>query len=574
MPSLDEIHAALAAGQKRTALRDLARLLKDEPKNLEAWLLLGQNVDDPQRKADCYRKALELDPDNPLAKQGMEWLYLQPKLEIELPSGKKGQAEGETIEEITEVLEPLGEPPAPAPSRKWLRIVLPIVAALLLAGLGLGIWAGVSSRRPAVSTSSEGTPSAATISPVTTGTPVPGVTTATRGRTPAVVATADPIFTSSDIRFFYALDTELWQWQRGRSALLVDTSLSIDDLQINADGTLAAFQSMEGLWVISLTGEDPSREVANPLMLPSEDLPAAGLQRKLHSYAWLPGSHILVIDTYWVEPSGAIRPANDLISVDVDNGELELLLPVDEGGSPAPSPDGSRLALVTFDQLQIYDLQSGEVTATFLFAESLTPEGASFQPEPVWAADSGSLVISVPSPDALNKRTAPTQLWRIPADGSQSTLLGEVYPLGGGVLPAPDLQHVAYTLGEGAPLQHIGELHLAAMDGSDDTILLDGEAGEIIAWAGDGSGILIRLADNPGTLWRVNVSTLQASELMTALPKDAVITRLQWLTDEFFLLEVVTPEETQLWLVSQRTKVNPFLVISVPGAGADIPFSH
>jgi hypothetical protein len=569
---MEEIRGEFAGGHKRTALHDLARFLKDEPDNLEAWLLLGQNVDDPQQKADCYRRVLELDPDNPLARQGLEWIYSQPGLNIGGAEEKTSRASSPGGQQITEVLEPVNLPPAPTRSRRWLRIGLLIASVLLFAGLGLGIWAGLKNK-PSASPSTTVTPlEAPAAASEQAATPAPGGTSAVAGTIPLASETPDPIFLSAGISFFYAIDTELWQWHSGYATRLADTSLAIHDLQVSTDGALAAFQSMDGLWVIPLTSESHAREVANPLMLPADDLPGTGLQRKVHTYTWLPGSHVLVLDTYWVESSGTIRLANDLIAINADSGELQILLTVDEGGMPFTSPDGSRLALVTTTRIQVYDLEGAATIADFLFEESLTPDGTPYQPTPVWSTDSTALVAVIPPGNALNDRTAATGIWRIPADSSQSVQLGVIYPMGGHVLVSPDLERIAYLLGDGAPTQNRGELHMANLDGSADTILQDGKQGIFFGWTPDGSSLVLRLASEPSTLWLVNGRTHATSPLWAKLPSDSSIADLQWLPNGFFLAELIQPHTAQVWIGKADSQVNPYQVVATSGDDAVIPF--
>ena len=67
MPDLEPIQALIAAGRKDEASRQLARVLSADASDIQAWLLMAQAIDDPARKADCYRQALKLDPVNPEA---------------------------------------------------------------------------------------------------------------------------------------------------------------------------------------------------------------------------------------------------------------------------------------------------------------------------------------------------------------------------------------------------------------------------------------------------------------------------------------------------------------------------
>ncbi len=67
MADLDAIQTLIAASRKDEAARQLARVLSTNPDDIQAWLLMASVIDDPARKADCYRQALKLDPQNPVA---------------------------------------------------------------------------------------------------------------------------------------------------------------------------------------------------------------------------------------------------------------------------------------------------------------------------------------------------------------------------------------------------------------------------------------------------------------------------------------------------------------------------
>ena len=73
MADLESIRALIAAGNRDEAMRQLARVLSTDPGDIHAWLLMAQVIEDPARKADCYRQVLKIDPQNSEALQ-----FLQP----------------------------------------------------------------------------------------------------------------------------------------------------------------------------------------------------------------------------------------------------------------------------------------------------------------------------------------------------------------------------------------------------------------------------------------------------------------------------------------------------------------
>ena len=64
MNDLDRAKGWIAKGENENAIGLLASMLLSDKSNVDAWLLLGDLIDDPSRKKDCYRWALKLCPDD------------------------------------------------------------------------------------------------------------------------------------------------------------------------------------------------------------------------------------------------------------------------------------------------------------------------------------------------------------------------------------------------------------------------------------------------------------------------------------------------------------------------------
>jgi hypothetical protein len=86
MSNLDDVKALIVAGNKDTAIGLLAsRLLKDK-NDVEAWLLLGELIDDPARKRDCYNQVLRLSPLSSHALAGLKELEEPPAPDLQVTS--------------------------------------------------------------------------------------------------------------------------------------------------------------------------------------------------------------------------------------------------------------------------------------------------------------------------------------------------------------------------------------------------------------------------------------------------------------------------------------------------------
>ena len=62
---------AIEQGDRFQARDLLASLLKDDPDNIEYWLLMSTVVESQKERVYCLKKVLTLDPINPDARLGM-----------------------------------------------------------------------------------------------------------------------------------------------------------------------------------------------------------------------------------------------------------------------------------------------------------------------------------------------------------------------------------------------------------------------------------------------------------------------------------------------------------------------
>lgn len=83
MSSLDDIKKVLAQGDKEGAIRMLVSKLRLNEKDVDTWLLLGEVIDDPAKKKDCYNQVLKLSPSNPIAVNGLRNLNIGRNITVE-----------------------------------------------------------------------------------------------------------------------------------------------------------------------------------------------------------------------------------------------------------------------------------------------------------------------------------------------------------------------------------------------------------------------------------------------------------------------------------------------------------
>ncbi len=83
METLVAIWKQAQAGDRAGARRKLLSILRTNPENVQAWLLMAALLDDPAQQAECCRRVLALDPQNPHATAMLQKLCpSEPDVEI------------------------------------------------------------------------------------------------------------------------------------------------------------------------------------------------------------------------------------------------------------------------------------------------------------------------------------------------------------------------------------------------------------------------------------------------------------------------------------------------------------
>jgi hypothetical protein len=74
--------SAIKTGDKTRAQQQLVDYLQANPRDDVGWLWMAAALDDPDRKRDCLNKVLEINPENQVARQGLDRL----ETPVEVPS--------------------------------------------------------------------------------------------------------------------------------------------------------------------------------------------------------------------------------------------------------------------------------------------------------------------------------------------------------------------------------------------------------------------------------------------------------------------------------------------------------
>ena len=97
MSDLDRVKERIAQGDKARAIRLLASMLLTNKKDVDSWLLLGDLIEDPSRKKDCYRWALKLCPDDVQIRTKLQELEKPPVVVQQVPDARQDQPESSIV---------------------------------------------------------------------------------------------------------------------------------------------------------------------------------------------------------------------------------------------------------------------------------------------------------------------------------------------------------------------------------------------------------------------------------------------------------------------------------------------
>lgn len=179
---LNEAIEAIRQGQRTRARDLLTRLLRADSRNASYWIWMSSVVETPREQIYCLKSALNLDPNNPAARQGLRLLGAIPaenEVKPVPPARRKWKVEIQQVRELS----PLGRIWA-NPFVKLAVLGVTAFAVVVLIGLGIyyqGAWrrrAGpiIPTRTPGPSptftltpTAINETPLAATALPTLTG---------------------------------------------------------------------------------------------------------------------------------------------------------------------------------------------------------------------------------------------------------------------------------------------------------------------------------------------------------------------------------------------------------------------
>ncbi len=291
----------------------------------------------------------------------------------------------------------------------------------------------------------------------------------------------------------------LSSWQEDGSLNLIVNTGDITRAVLSPDGEWIVYTrtSSDGidvsLWAIRFDGSDEKSLVNHADFMtmplhPEITDPSTILTVAPFMIEFIPDTHTVVFNTYPQFDGPGFFDNKDLWYVNVETAERRSFLSPSQAGHFYFSPDGSQMALVTPNQIDLLNSDgSNRRFAVLTYDFVYTYSEYAYHAMPVWSADSTFLRVAIPPQDPLGDATAPVKIFHIPTDGSMATLLTSIVvaPLENAIL-APDANLFAFKEQLGDPADNQFSLKFANLSGSAATEFTTGSLG-FGAWAPDSS---------------------------------------------------------------------------------------
>lgn len=330
----------------------------------------------------------------------------------------------------------------------------------------------------------------------------------------------------------------VWVWTESGGARQLTTSGDVGDVRISDDGQWIAFtRSVDfthaSLWAIRSDGTQ-EKALMDVEAFGSLPVPAEAVSIIPALFDWQPSTHTLAFTTRPTFEGPGLMLSNDLWLVNADTGDRDELLAAGSGGRFTYSPDGSQIALVRPESVSLMNADGSDLRENVLtFPQVMTFSEFEYYPSPVWSPDGSFLRVAIPPADQMQEPPGPTTIWEIPTDGSPAFQVGSVenapffYPV-----LSRDAAKIAYQRWAGDPGLNRHELHIAAVDGSEDALYLTEMALLFNNWAPDSTRFVFTAGDTARSYLG------QVGQVPQPLTDVSSVADVRWVDDSRFLFIV------------------------------------
>lgn len=301
------------------------------------------------------------------------------------------------------------------PKREW------AVFSIVLITLLVGACGTVTPARTTTVTAN--TPPTPTVLPVPSATPTsPAIDTATP-------TSAPPVSTPPDgLRMAFIIDGNLYLQDGSNPPLQLTHSGNDRSPVFSDDGEKIIFYRglvPHELYSIGIDGTQGQVLVTGGLL---EDL-GLGYDKftEIISLAFVPGTHQVLFNTRQLSQADidqkdfnrlGSKENLDLLSVNIDTGEIKGLLPKGRGGNFFIAPDGSMVAVQAEGHIDLIGID-GQMLHRYLVTYTPT-HPYTLNPKIFWTSDSTELIVTLPAREIFDMSGPETLfLWRYAVDGSR-----------------------------------------------------------------------------------------------------------------------------------------------------------
>jgi len=337
-------------------------------------------------------------------------------------------------------------------------------------------------------------------------------------------------------------DRNLHSRQEGGSLKMLVNSGDVSQAVLSPDGEWIVFTRSSpdyidiSLWAIRFDGSDQK------LLVSHADFKAMPLHPDLTDASsiltvgpnlikFIPGTHTVVFNTYGTFGSPDILDNKDLWYVHVDTEERRAFLSPGQAGYFYFSPDGTQMALVTPDRIDLLNTDGSNRrigVLSYAFVYTLTVYG--YQVVPVWSPDSSFLRVSIPSQDRSEDQNALVNIYHLPVDGSQAILLTSVVVASRqNTILAPDANHFFYKEQIGDRVENLYALKFSDLSEGSPSEFITGSIG-FGSWAPDSSHFSFNSSNTNETfIGQVGVPGVIAVDVSPVM-------RFSWITSDQFVM--------------------------------------
>jgi hypothetical protein len=356
-----------------------------------------------------------------------------------------------------------------------------------------------------------------------------------------------PMLERPGLKIVYTVEGNLYFWTVDGKTQLTSSGDAYSP-RISPDGQVIAFlrpvdEYHLELWAIDTDGTNERRLVGvadlDVIGGGARDQNAVAINP--YHYTWVPGfstpgkkpAHILAFNTQQVFQGPGLSLLDDLHLVNADTMEIKYLLLSGWGGEFTFSPDGSQIAITNLNSISLCQADASNYRNVLTYEPVNSYSEYRFYADPVWSPDNAFLRVAIPPEDPLAETPLPTGIWIIPTNGEPVSQVGSVMAVPFFEQPvvfSPDLSRIIYFREAGLPAENRRELHLAAYDGSDDRMYMDGSLVHFLEWATDS----IRFSYNVGESQEAWIGDSEASPVLFPLDPVGIID-VRWLDARNFL---------------------------------------